>query len=412
MSYQPKSGGQPPSFKTNVNRAKTKRWVEAKSYTYDGDDWGDADEYDEYGGYEEPPLPQKPTGLRQQGQSAHAVSQSPYAGPTDPYQRPGGNVMPGYTNMGGPQKAGLRSATNPQPHISMNLARSNSFDRGDEKRAFSAGGLPPAQQQFNTQGQTHDGPNIQSPTQFDPNTMRSAQSDPRRTNPEQQNQFYPDQAARGTDARYDGQAHSQESMYPQEPRYPNTDSRTQSMTSNNSATDIHNRRDFTPSALPQPLHTRSSPSPDSRLASHHPPRKSSLSQTSQPQLPPSNQTVTFPDPQVVQRGRTGSNADKPLPFVRPSDIYKRMQEEKERERQSQESSRPSMDAIVGVSRQADTDTHLPPQEEEQHFLDSASDHASVKRMTASRPRIQVDQGSLHWTLSRNTKASPGFKEAL
>lgn len=52
MSYPPNSapGGQgAPSFKTNVNRAKTKRWVEAKSYTYDGDDWGEADEYDEYG---------------------------------------------------------------------------------------------------------------------------------------------------------------------------------------------------------------------------------------------------------------------------------------------------------------------------------------------------------------------------
>ncbi|OAT06563.1 hypothetical protein BDBG_02749 [Blastomyces gilchristii SLH14081] len=37
--------GQPPSFKTNVNRQKTKRWVNAKSYSYDGDEWGDSDEY-------------------------------------------------------------------------------------------------------------------------------------------------------------------------------------------------------------------------------------------------------------------------------------------------------------------------------------------------------------------------------
>ncbi|KKK16716.1 hypothetical protein AOCH_005342 [Aspergillus ochraceoroseus] len=38
----------PVSFRTNVNRSKTKRWVEAKKYSYDGDDWGE----DEYGEYE------------------------------------------------------------------------------------------------------------------------------------------------------------------------------------------------------------------------------------------------------------------------------------------------------------------------------------------------------------------------
>lgn len=41
-------GAKPISFKTNVNRMKTKRWVEAKKISYDGDDWGD----DEYGEYE------------------------------------------------------------------------------------------------------------------------------------------------------------------------------------------------------------------------------------------------------------------------------------------------------------------------------------------------------------------------
>ncbi|RHZ43741.1 uncharacterized protein CDV56_100187, partial [Aspergillus thermomutatus] len=53
----PHSRGETPiSFKTNVNRAKTKRWVEAKKYSYDGNDWGD-DEYDEYDD-EPPPMPQ------------------------------------------------------------------------------------------------------------------------------------------------------------------------------------------------------------------------------------------------------------------------------------------------------------------------------------------------------------------
>lgn len=42
-----------------MNRAKTKRWVEAKKYTYDGDDWGE-DEYGEYEYDDEPPVPQVP----------------------------------------------------------------------------------------------------------------------------------------------------------------------------------------------------------------------------------------------------------------------------------------------------------------------------------------------------------------
>ncbi|KAL3432832.1 hypothetical protein BDV09DRAFT_122018 [Aspergillus tetrazonus] len=50
-------GDTPVSFKPNVNRAKTKRWVEAKKYSYDGDDWGE-DEYGEYEYDDQPPEPQ------------------------------------------------------------------------------------------------------------------------------------------------------------------------------------------------------------------------------------------------------------------------------------------------------------------------------------------------------------------
>jgi hypothetical protein len=48
------------SFKTNVNRSKTRKWAEAKNYSYDGDDWGGYDPYDEYGSYDDKqdaPLP-------------------------------------------------------------------------------------------------------------------------------------------------------------------------------------------------------------------------------------------------------------------------------------------------------------------------------------------------------------------
>ena len=63
-SNSPISGsGTPVSFRANVNRTKTKRWVEAKQVSYDGDDWGDDDDDDD--DYEEEPPPVPPTHLSQ-----------------------------------------------------------------------------------------------------------------------------------------------------------------------------------------------------------------------------------------------------------------------------------------------------------------------------------------------------------
>ncbi|TQW12371.1 hypothetical protein IF2G_01102 [Cordyceps javanica] len=49
------------NYQVNVSRQKTKKWVEAKSQNYDGDDWG-ADEYDDDDDEVEPPLPLAPRG--------------------------------------------------------------------------------------------------------------------------------------------------------------------------------------------------------------------------------------------------------------------------------------------------------------------------------------------------------------
>ncbi|GAM87136.1 hypothetical protein ANO11243_051570 [Dothideomycetidae sp. 11243] len=169
--------GPPPSFKTNVNRNKTRKWVEARHNNYDGDDWGGFDPYDEYGSY---------------GES-----------PTEP----------------------------PMPQI-----RKNSFDRGEERRAFSAG----------------------QPFAAKPRTASQGSRDPR---------------------------------------------------------DIGVRREFSQQAhVPQPLHTRPGP----------------------------------PASQTGSKSQPGYNAPDqlplPIPFIRPSDIYKRMEQERERERQSLDSSRPSMES--------------------------------------------------------------------
>jgi len=226
------------SFKTNVNRAKTKKWVQAKKNAYDGDDWGDYDEYDEYGAYgaDQEPAPSQPAPAQQHQQQRYYAS-----GPPQPQRT--------HTD---------RSFTEPYQQGPAESARRNSFEAGEENRVFSASMAQSSQQQHQHQQQGYG----QQPY---------------------------------------GQA----------------------------------QRDF----APPPLHTQVSPMPSDIGASpvrtqQFPPRKSSIGQTESPIAPMS----TSPRP------RTGSS-DKPLPFVRPADIYKRMEEEKQRERASLESSRPSLDSL-------------------------------------------------------------------
>ncbi|GAP86625.1 hypothetical protein SAMD00023353_2001150 [Rosellinia necatrix] len=69
------------SYKANVNRTKTRKWVEAKVQSYDGDDWGnDYDDYEDGDGEPEPPPPPPPTtrlmGPRQLGPSGHQLPSS------------------------------------------------------------------------------------------------------------------------------------------------------------------------------------------------------------------------------------------------------------------------------------------------------------------------------------------------
>ncbi|MCJ1462115.1 hypothetical protein MMC07_000715 [Pseudocyphellaria aurata] len=411
MSNPPPPSGQPTSFRTNVNRAKTKRWVEAKSYSYDGDDWGEVDDYDEYGGYDEPQPPPKPTGLRQRGQSATHPVPAARDGTTEDHQ-PAHHGRFGYGNLGGhpvAQNQALRSATTPQPQMNSSLARSNSFDRGDENRAFFAGshtasgpspgsgfsqapgfqqGNPqplPSQQGSKLGLPSQQGPYHQTTSQQDPYGVSTSQrgliqtsrlpptmadeqyiQSPAQSNSDQgQNQPESGRLPLHAEGQPSGdlkrrslqQPHSQAPDYRDvssldQPRQSSLGSRTQSITSNSSS---QNRHDFSPSAIP-PLQTQSSPSPrnssEAQPSARFPPRKSSLSQTTSPNLANSNQVPQISPPTASLNDLSPSNdsasnddGGKPRPFVRPADIYKRMQEEKEKEkkkgRQAQESSRPS-----------------------------------------------------------------------
>ncbi|QIW98683.1 hypothetical protein AMS68_004201 [Peltaster fructicola] len=86
------------------------------------------------------------------------------------------------------------------------------------------------------------------------------------------------------------------------------------------------RREYSnPAQVPPPLNTRTSP------------------------VRPNDDSLNK-DAMISEHGNTDATSpsgksDKPLPFIRPSDIYKRMAEEKEKERQSSDSSRPSMESI-------------------------------------------------------------------
>ena len=403
MSYPPPPNAQPTSFKTNVNRAKTKRWVEAKSYSYDGDDWGEVDDYDEYGGYDEPPPPSKPTGLRQRGQSATHPVPAVRDGRNEDHQH-ADNGRFGYSNPGGQpvaQHQMLRSTTNPQPHINTSLARSNSFDHGDENGSFSAGGRPESlsasssgpnqppgfQQGKGEQPSAQPAPKQALPSQQGPYQQPASQQDPYHAssqrglvqtsrlpptitdeeNIQRQNQPETERQPLHIESRSSGdlnrrnvqQTQSQAPnyrgvSYSDQPRQSSLGSRTQSMTSNDSSSDFQNRRDFSPSAIPPPLQTQASPSAyspsEAQSSARFPPRKSSLSQMNPPnistlnQVPqPSPPTASADDSSILNESAGHNEVGNPRPFVRPADIYKRMQEEKEKERQSQSSSRPSVD---------------------------------------------------------------------
>ena len=220
---------QPISFKTVPGRNRTQKWTQAKANNYDGDDWGGYDEYDDYGG------PQEPSYAQQQPQQLH---------------------------------------------------RQSSFDRGvdTERRQFSSGTA------------IHDSERYTSPS-----------------------------GSAGRIGQNDGS--------PDETR--------------------RRMREFSnPGQVPQPLNTPRSPVAPGSV--DRPPRKSSLGSPS-------------PDARPVPAA-TSPNADKPSPFIRPSDIYKRMAEEQQRERQSMESGRPSMDS---VNRDAGSPSlsqnALPPQKSQGSF---------------------------------------------
>lgn len=320
------------------------------------------DEYDEYGGYDEPAPPPRPTGLRQRGQSASQEQQGVYQPQQPGYGNPEASQH-GYPNLGRQaptqQQQGFRSVTNP-PYQTPPMARLGSFNQGDERRAFSAAhshqGMPPP-------GRTYPEPTTAIHDYSSGQPMpQNHHIQPGPPGLQHTNSLEADDPYFHQDRGYPTPPNARAPHVSDLPGRTSMGSRTHSMTSNTSLMDFHNRRDFSPSALPPPLHTRGSPSPHNRPDSQsgwHPPRKSSLTQQNQSdQLYGSQELGTAAgfdseEREPSSQDPTGSDTGKTLPFVRPADIYRRMQEDKERQRQSQDSSRPSMDAIIGDGRTGD-----------------------------------------------------------
>ncbi|KAI9841625.1 MAG: hypothetical protein M1837_000472 [Sclerophora amabilis] len=398
------SGAAATSFKTNVNRQKTKRWVEAKSYSYDGDDWGEVDDFDEYGAEQEPPPPPSPkktTGLRQRGQGVNSSGENftDAPPPTAPGARKGyGDLEPG-------PPPGVKELPNP------GRGRSNSYELDDDKRTFSTANASRPETDVQDQARNASAMSSNQTSQI-PRTSFSQmgvnQGDPRsRHEPVMQpppalpdvklhTQGPPQNVKSNPQPMSAGAAPADRANRSgSNPRLMTTGSRTQSMDSDASSVDFQARRDFSPSAVPVPLKSRQSPAPgrpydtSDPASLRHPPRKSSLSQQTSPYIhssdgpplgegsaAPTIDSATAPD---TSRGRerTSSNS-KPLPFIRPSDIYKRVEEERERERQSMDSSRPSMDSITG-NRPMESDLNSNPEALEERYSSESPGRNSRRR---------------------------------
>jgi hypothetical protein len=240
--------------------------------------------------------------------------------------------------------------------------RANSFTRDDERRAFSGGYAQPpvpnpAPARILSQGEPVLGPSTPAQSNHPPALQVSTQvpavtglrkaaqpSSPAVAQP-------PQDAVRGTQV--------DEPQSGASSKYSEATSKYSEMGTPSS--DFQARRDFSPSAVPPPLQTRYSPTPQSAAtespSSRFPPRKSSISQPVPPEVfqqPQPAEEVNTPKPWTGTRSsspgaaaRSPATAGKGLPFIRPADIYRRMEEEREKERQSMDSSRPSMESIVG-----------------------------------------------------------------
>lgn len=314
--------------------------MEAPRNDYGGDDWGVADEYNEYGTYDEgessqaAPVPQQPTGFRHHGQTA---------------------------SIGSAKGRGSYEAPTAQPTLP-SLERTNSFDTGDEKRALSAVNSPAVGQGEMLPSQRFEAHTQPQYTQQDHSSESYHTVQSRRPSiPSIAQQ----RASESFPQHMSPQFHIQHTEPSHEPEYDDrdySDNRGQAGLGLSNANEDSQRHSFLP-----PLRSELEEDPyHYQMAGHQgrlppfPPRKSSLSTRSRPDLnelyqaQQANEPLPGPIPshygptfgaETGGNGETNEEVDEAPQtaprFVRPADIYKRMEEEKEKERRASDASRRS-----------------------------------------------------------------------
>jgi hypothetical protein len=244
----------------------------------------------------------------------------------------------------------------PIPGANNSRSRANSFDADDEKRNFSS---TAAQQQSTT---ATAGPATRFSQITGVPTVRNPSGPPALSISTQQPTQAPATGLRKTSqvvSPISGSPHPEILQVGRVNTGESASIVTPSSDTRTPGSNYQTRRDFSPTAAPAPLATRVSPVSQSATdspASRFPARKSSLSQSNDPpfaDVTRAPQEAAAPKPWVAggssSPGPTTESVStpiaKPLPFIRPADIYRRAEEER---RQSQESGRPSMDSIVGA----------------------------------------------------------------
>ncbi|PQE06275.1 SWI-SNF chromatin-remodeling complex protein [Rutstroemia sp. NJR-2017a BBW] len=351
MSPMSTGSNTPISYRANVNRQKTKKWAEAKKIDYGGDDWGDDDEYADYG-YEPEPAPapvSKPTGFRQQGQGLYGAREQP----VDQSKKSYGSL---------PSASGGRAFNRP---------RANSFEADDEKRHFSNSAVTSQQQSPPpVEPPSTSAPKAGPATRFShiiggirhtrdpsgPPSLSITTQPPPVTGLRKPSLPHPPPQAQPS---YSDVPQTTQPSRTNDPSGPSTGTA-------NKLGDFDDSRDFSPSAVPAPLSMRGAQAPESAAATpaaKFPVRKSSLSimrgdapradRTGQ-DSPGAQQWVTHSNRSVsaaatAPSGTAPGASNKALPFIRPADIYRRAEEER---RASLDSGRPSMESL-GVGQSSD-----------------------------------------------------------
>ncbi|KAH0422579.1 hypothetical protein CcaCcLH18_12741 [Colletotrichum camelliae] len=293
------------AYKTNLGRKKTKKWVEAKTQNYDGDDWGN--DFDDEEPEEPTPVPPLKPASRQSSPSQATTANLPSNLPS--HQPPT------------PQSAGLPTMRPPQPALN---------ESGLSTSPRATAGLPPLQ--------------IQTPSSSAP---APARCEPQDVKP-------PIVSGPSSMDSVSDKGPYEQLVSPQS-------------TKTGPTPELSLGRNEQPQSLVPPNGgRRTSPAPAQPPAqpqsTRFPPRKSSMGQHDSDRLPSSRSSSTHP-PWVEQRSGSpsgiispgASSTSKPS-FVRPSDIYRRFDSEKDMERGSMDSGRPSLDSSSGPK----TDRSLSP----------------------------------------------------